>query len=107
MNMFATLALALGLAAPLAPALAAPPATAATERVAFHASDLDSAAGRAGAESRIRAAARHVCQDSHEISVAGRARQEQCYAQAVDDGIRQLNSIKAYVAGTATPGHRG
>jgi UrcA family protein len=107
MKVLATFVLALGSIAPLATVLAAPATTVATERVSIQASNLNSTAGRASAESRIRAAARHVCQDSHDISVAARARQDQCYAKAVDDGLRQLNDIKAYMAASGSPSHSG
>jgi UrcA family protein len=112
MNMTAILApslvLSLALLAPLTATQAATPAVAvATERVLVPGSELNSATGRASAESRIRAAARHVCQDSHETGVAGRARQEQCYARAVDDGLRQLDSLTAYAAASDTRGHGG
>lgn len=106
MNMPAALALAL--LAPLTATQAATPAVAVpTERVLVSGSDLNSAVGRVSAENRIRAAARHVCQDSHETGVSGRARQEQCYARAVDDGLRQLNSLNAYAAAGVARGHAG
>jgi UrcA family protein len=112
MNMKAILApslvLSLALLAPLTATQAATPAVAVlTERVRLSGSELNSATGRAIAESRIRAAARHVCRDSHETGLADRARQEQCYARAVDDGLRQLNSLTAYAVANDTRGHGG